>query len=127
MSNEKLAAFGYATIARDPQVAAAVLAEVVAREPTQARYRAAYSVALSKCGKTTAALESLEASVAADPTFLEAWCILAELAMDNLEWTRASKALARCLALDPKGEHPSGLRARALIKKGEKLTRPSAG
>lgn len=103
------------------RAAVAALEEAVIAEPNRAELQFAYGIALAKSGQTDSALEVLARGLQLEPSSVEVWCIVAELSLDRLDYAAAAVALQKCLTLDPRAEHPSGRRARALVKKGEKL------
>jgi tetratricopeptide (TPR) repeat protein len=118
--HESLAYFAWRALPIDATLASVLFADLVAKLPTDARHHAGYGAALARTGQHQAALAAFERSVSLDPNAIESWCNLGEVALELLEWRRAIFALGRCLDLDPDAKHPSGLRARALIKRTEK-------
>ena len=118
---ESMAGFAWQALIVDASVSAVLFAELVARVPAHPDYWTGYGMALAKTNQTGQAISAFERHLELRPKNIEAWCVLAELSMDQLDWTRAARALEKCLQLDPQSKHPSGARARALIKKGEKL------
>ncbi len=125
--NETLACFGWQAMLQDPAVSIALFRELAKREPNNADYWSALGLGLAKTGQRREAILSFERAVELRPRNIEAWCVLGELAMDEMEWKKAAQALRRCLELDPSAKHPHGLRARALIKKGERLLEKVVG
>ena len=109
------------------EVAVAALEEAVIADPNRAEFQFAYGIALAKGGQADAALEVLARGLQLEPNNLEIWCVVGELSLDRLDYKAAAVALQKCLALDPKAEHPAGRRARALVKKGEKLLAQALG
>lgn len=95
--------------------------------PKEPSYRAALGVAYARCNRIEEALRELRQCLALRPNDLEVSCIVAELLLDKLDYNGAAVLLRKCLTLDPKAEHPAGIRARALIKKGEKLLKQAVG
>lgn len=93
------------------------LAALTSEAPNRHDYWTAYAIALAKARRFADAIAAFERAVTVEPLAIDAWCNLGELAADDLRWDLAVKALGRCLALDPDGRHPSGVRARAIIKK----------
>lgn len=124
---ESLACFAWQAMLVDPAVAAALFRELVTRVPKSSEFWSAYGTALAKSQKIGEAVAALEKSLELRANNIEVWCVVAELSMDQLDWARATKALKRCLELDPNGKHPAGVRARALVKKGEKLLGAAVG
>lgn len=118
---DSLACFAWQAMLVDPPVSVALFNELVRRKPENGEFWSALGLALAKASRTAEAISAFDKAVSIHPKNIEAWCTMGELAMDQLDWPRAAKALKKCLELDPHGKHPSGLRARALIKKGEKL------
>ena len=118
---ETLACFAWQAMLVDPTVSVALFRELCARAPRRSEYWNALGMALTKTKKTGEAIAAFEKGIAINPKNIEAWCVLAELSMDQLDWPRAAQALKTCLELDPHSRHPSGVRARALVKKGEKM------
>ena len=119
--NETLACFAWQALLQDAKTSAALFRELARREPRNPDYWAALGLALAKNSQRREAILALERAVELRPKNIEAWCVLGELAMDEMEWKKAAAALRRCLELDPNAKNAHGLRARALIKKGEKL------
>jgi tetratricopeptide (TPR) repeat protein len=124
---ETLACFAWQAMLVDPAVSVALFRELCARVPRKSDYWNALGLALSKTKKIGEAIAAFEKGLALNPKNIEVWCVLAELSMEQLDWPRAASALKQCLELDPNARHPSGLRARALIKKGEKLLKQATG
>lgn len=89
--------------------------------PSEEDVAVAYGLALARNDRINAARPVLLNVLARRRTDIELWCVMGELELDALNYVRAAKCFKRCLELDPEAKHPSGRRARALIKKGEKL------
>ncbi len=125
---DRLARLGWSALNADRlNAAAAALQEAVLARPNHADFQFAYGLALAKLGHIDLALEVLARGLALEPTNVDVWCIVGELALDKMDYKAAATALGKCLKLDPKAEHPAGRRARAVIKKGEKLLAQRVG
>lgn len=118
---ETLACFAWQALLIDAQTSADLFKAIIARVPERATYWAAYGTALAKLQRAAEAIPVLERAVLLSPKSIDVWCLLGELSIDVHDWPRATAALSRCLELDPGAKHPSGVRARALVKKAEKL------
>lgn len=81
----------------------------------------AYGLALARNDRVNMARPVLLNVLAKRRTDVELWCVVGEIELEALNYARAAQCFKRCLELDPDAKHPSGRRARALIKKGEKL------
>lgn len=86
-----------------------------------------YARALALNQRTLAARQLFALVARRQPTRIDVWCALGELRLDAMNYRGAAAALKKCLELDPNGEHPAGRRARAVIKKGEKLLKSQVG
>ncbi len=116
-----LARFGWQAVkAGSVDQACVALAEAVQLAPSTADYWAAYGVALTKALRFGDAVEAYRRSVALDSKNIFVWCNLAEVSLERSDYATAAVAIKRCMELDPKAEHPSGLRARALVRRAEK-------
>jgi cytochrome c-type biogenesis protein CcmH/NrfG len=102
-------------------VAVHALERAIRDEPNAASHWAAYGVALAKQERYDEACAALDRSTALDGTDIEVWCALAELSISRYDLATAVRALARCVALDAAAVHPSGIRARALVRKTMKM------
>ena len=94
--------------------------EALAKEPGNARHMAELGVAWAHKKNYGEALKWLRASIEKKPDQIDVLCVNGELSIDEMDFLGAAKVLGRCLELDPQAKHPSGLRARALVKKGLK-------
>lgn len=116
-----LASFGWQLVNSGkiaPGVAA--LERVVSAAPAVADYWTAYGIGLAKADKHRPAIVALERSLALRADNLEVLCVVGELKLGVADYRGAAAALKRCLELDPDGIARAGIRARALIRKGQK-------
>lgn len=109
------------------QVAAAALAEGKAKMAEAAaevavqcdpNLQAAWSALGAARAKLNSFAEAVPCYVRAlelEPSDVAAWCSLGELYISLLDYTKAAEALKQCMLLDPKAEHPSGIRARLVV------------
>lgn len=98
-----------------------------AGQPTNTDVAIAYAIALVRTNDVRRGRNLLAQVLVRDRQRIDVWCAIAEVDLDAMRYRAAARALKRCLELDPKAEHPSGRRARALIKKGEKLLQQAKG
>lgn len=96
------------------------LKEAVQLAPNVAEYWYAYATALCRSMRLVEACEVLRRCAAFDDRNIAVWCMLGEASMQRGDFAGAAVALKKCLDLDPKARDPHGLRARALIKRGER-------
>ncbi len=124
MSEERaghLARFGWQAVkAEQIDQACTSLAEAVALAPAVPDYWAAYGVALTKAFRLGDAADAFRRCLALDAKNIFVWCNLAEVSLERTDYAGTAVAIKRCMELDPKAEHPSGLRARALVRRAEK-------
>jgi cytochrome c-type biogenesis protein CcmH/NrfG len=119
-----LAAYGWQLLsAGHTRAAVGALQEAIAMGAERPSVFGAYGIALAKANRTQEALLYLRKSLALDATNVALWCATGELSLDRLDYKSALAALRNCLRLDPDAKHPAGIRARALIKRGEKMLR----
>ncbi|MCC6806269.1 MAG: tetratricopeptide repeat protein [Deltaproteobacteria bacterium] len=119
-----LARYGWqAAQANDLEGGVIALREATALVPSVADYWSAYGIALAKTFRLAEAVDALRRCLSLDPANVQIWCIVGEISLDRGDYNGAAVALKRCLELDPNATHPSGLRARALIKRGERQLR----
>ncbi len=92
-------------------------AQAVALAPAVSAYWNGYAVSLARLGRAAEACQALEHSLRLAPNDIAIWCIYGEISAERGDLRMAAQAFARCLSLDPRGAHPSGVRARALVKR----------
>jgi cytochrome c-type biogenesis protein CcmH/NrfG len=105
----------------DPARAAIGFARAVALDPAQPSFWNGYAIALAQSHSLDEAVEACKTSLRLAPTDVAVWCILGEIHYDRGDLKSAAEAFARCFALDPRARHPSGLRARALVRRIDKM------
>ncbi len=88
--------------------------------PRNAAYWASLGMAFARLLRPLDAIRCFEQSLALAPKSIEIWCAVGELSLDRLDYRLAAQAFKRCLELDPQAQHPSGVRARALIRRAQK-------
>jgi cytochrome c-type biogenesis protein CcmH/NrfG len=117
---DQLARYGWQALnAGDGDRGVAALKEAIALVPDDKDYWLAYAVALARTLRMLEATDAFRRCASLDPQNVAVWCMLGEVAMQRSDYAGAAQALKRCLELDPKAKHPHGLRARALIRRGE--------
>ena len=125
---ERLARIGWAASeANEHTHAVAALEQCVRLAPNHVPYLNALGLALARALKPVEALPYLLKSLALKPDDIEIACAVGEISVERLDSETAGKWLKQCLTLDPKAQHPAGVRARGLIKKAEKQLKKSLG
>lgn len=128
LQSERLARFGVAALEQgELNQAIAALEEAVKREPNRVDLLNALGIALARALRPVDALRYLQKSLLLAADDVEVLCVVGELSVERLDYDTAAKVLKRCLELDPKAQHPAGVRARALIKKAEKQLKKALG
>jgi len=98
----------------------AALREALQARPNHAETTKALGLALAKGRHTQEALDVLHRYATREAADIEIFCVIGELCLEQRDYRGMAAALRRCLELDPDAVHPSGVRARGLIKKAEK-------
>lgn len=118
---QRLLRMGWAaSLAGEHVAAVAALEEAVMLSPNDVKALNALALALAKALRPNEAIPYLQKSLLLKPDDIEIHCVLAEISLERGDYATALSSLKQCIALDPKATHPSGIRARALVKKGEK-------
>jgi tetratricopeptide (TPR) repeat protein len=76
--------------------------------------------AAQQCEEDEEAIAAYERALGSDANDIEVTVNLAELYLNQLAIEKAATLLKRALELDPKIQHPAGVRARVLIMKTKK-------
>jgi len=119
---KQLACFAWRSLPQNASpVAIAALLEAVTTTPDYPPYTAALAIALAHTNDWLGSLRWFERYLEMVPNHIEILCITAEIFLRLGKFEKSLIALKQCLALDPHNQHPSGRRARVLVKKGEKL------
>ncbi len=118
---ERLARLGAHALAAGDTDAAIAAFEIARQSWSSADACKAFAVALVKFGRQAEALAELRVAARLAPADVETFCMIGELCLDALDYHAALHALYTAITLDPTSTHPSGARARALVKKGAKL------
>ncbi|MCC6812376.1 MAG: tetratricopeptide repeat protein [Deltaproteobacteria bacterium] len=114
----QLRAQGLAALGRgDVPAALASLKIVTALTPSDGGAQRGYAAALIRTNKHKEGVAILKKLVETEPNDIELHCVIAELLTTMLDHMTAKQHLERCLALDPKGTNPHGVRARILIRR----------
>lgn len=71
--------------------------------------------ALARKGDFKEAVPAYLRALELRPGDIAAWCNLGELYISLLDYPKAAQALKQAMTLDPKAEHPSGIRARIVV------------
>ncbi len=107
----------------NPKDALPLLQMAVELEPNNDEYWAALGMAHARALQPSQAIQAFERALSLrpdSPQSIDLWCSVGELSLDRFDYKLAAQALSKCLALDPEAAHPSGVRARALIRKAQK-------
>ena len=119
---DRLANWGWQRVkAGKPAEAIDALREAAALSGSAPAHLKALAVAQAKATHVSDSVDTLQRLIKVAPLDIEAWCMLGELSLDRGDLATAARALGLCMQLDPQKTHPSGLRARALIKRAEKF------
>ncbi len=88
--------------------------------PKQAPYWAALCAIGMRLGHAEQAIAAAKQALALNPNDVQTWVNLGELLLQRLDYAAAAQALEKALTLDPKGEQPASMRARALVLRTSK-------
>jgi tetratricopeptide (TPR) repeat protein len=123
-----LASYGWRCVeAGELDSGLAALLEAEIAKPDHPEIQKAVGLAYARAMTPHLALRRLRAYLAKHPDDIEILCVAGELFLQRLDYASMADALGKCLKLDPTAAHPSGVRARALIKKAEKQLRQATG
>lgn len=127
-SARKLARFGWQQVLDgELQTGINALEEAFIALPFDIELKKALGLAYARAQRPAEALACLRSVVLHRPDDIEVHCVMGELSLERRDFKSMAESLARCLQLDPNAKHPSGVRARGLIKKAEKHLKQATG
>jgi tetratricopeptide (TPR) repeat protein len=112
-----MAALGRQLIEAEDFAAAAVAFAMAARAKDRADYWSALGFCEQKQNRLDAAVVAYRRAISAGGDDVQLWANLGEAYLDLFQYAPAAEALGKAMALDPNGDHPASMRARALVLK----------